>query len=93
MEELQNLADPDQLTAEISHLNDDINEFQKELIAREVELLNGLEVGGASLVYFTDPHVKCSSHGMSSFILTDSVRLDLIKKHFQKFSNQNICVR
>lgn len=71
MEELQKLSDEDKLPVEISNFNNDINEFHKDLIAREVELLNGLEVGGASLIYFTDPHVNCYSQGMSSFILTE----------------------
>lgn len=47
MEELQKLADVEQMAVEISNFNNDINEFHKELIAREVELLNSLEVGGA----------------------------------------------
>lgn len=51
MEELQKLSDEDKLTVEISNFNNDINEFHKDLIAREVELLNGLEVGGASLLF------------------------------------------
>lgn len=59
MEELQKLSDAEYLTFEINNFNNDINEFHKDLITREVELLNGLEVGGASPIYFTDPHVKC----------------------------------
>uniref|UniRef100_H3C599 Dynein regulatory complex subunit 3 n=1 Tax=Tetraodon nigroviridis TaxID=99883 RepID=H3C599_TETNG len=43
MEELQKLEDPEHLTVEISNFNNDINEFHKDLITREVELLNGLE--------------------------------------------------
>lgn len=73
MEELQKLADPEQLTAEINNFNDDINEIHKDLIAREVELLNGLEVGGAALVYFTYLRVNGYSRGTSSFILTNRI--------------------
>lgn len=71
MEELQKLSDEEDLAIEIDNFNIEIDEFHKDLITREVELLNGLEVGSTSRMYFTDPHVNCYSQGISSFILTD----------------------
>lgn len=71
MEELQGLSDaePD----EISNFNNEINEFHKDLIAREVELLSGLEVGGANAHLFHRPTKLLQSMSVCSFLQTDSL--------------------
>lgn len=72
MEELQGLSDAEPLTDEISNFTNEINDFHNDLIAREVELLSGLEVGGASLIYFTATRLL-QPRSVCSFLQRDSL--------------------
>lgn len=48
-EELQKVSDAEERAVEIDRFNEEIKELHQVLISREVDLLFGLEVGGARL--------------------------------------------